>query len=204
MLLPTFSPTELQLLENQAFFHTKASANDKIQLLLNEVKNQLLGTIGKHEIAWPEGVDVVHGKLTRGENYLMRPWMVLDFPKLLDHDSIFAFRTLHWWGNGFSCTLQLHGDALEQCRGALIQNTLDLSGRGFFSCVNTNPWEHHDGLDNYRSVESFGDGGLQQHFRERTFIKLMRKLPVERYLELPTFAESSLVQVLKATGCMKS
>jgi len=51
----------------------------------------------------------VSPKISRGENYLGLPYLVLDYPRLFRPDAVLAIRTFFWWGHFFSSTLQLSG-----------------------------------------------------------------------------------------------
>src|ERR1051326_3611882 len=110
-MIPHFTPTELEIIHNAKFFYTKASATQKVDQLLAEARDEIKSAIEKTGMVFPKGVDSSMGKIFRGENYLGLPYLILDYPKHFSKDSVFAFRTMFWWGKFFSCTLHLQGKA---------------------------------------------------------------------------------------------
>ena len=52
------------------------------------------------QFAFPANCHLASGKTSRGENLLGYPWMVHDYPRLINRDEIF-FRTQCWFGHGF-------------------------------------------------------------------------------------------------------
>lgn len=38
-------------------------------------------------------------KISKGENYLQLPYLILDYPAIFEKNNIFALRTFFWWGN---------------------------------------------------------------------------------------------------------
>jgi hypothetical protein len=55
-------------------------------------------------------IQCLNGKISRGENYQLLPYIILDYPSYFSRNNIFAVRTMFWWGNFFSITLHLSGD----------------------------------------------------------------------------------------------
>ncbi len=51
-------------------------------------------------------------KITKGENYLHMPYVVLDYPKIRDKHFPIVLRTLFWWGNYYSLNVILKKDLL--------------------------------------------------------------------------------------------
>jgi hypothetical protein len=133
-------------------------------------------------------------KIFKGENYRGYPYINLDFPRVFGTDTIFAFRTMAWWGNPFSFTLHLQGKAYAEKAGRLIKNLDRLNGKGYFICVNASPWEYHFGRDNYVPVEQRvpdlnpGD--------ESAFIKLSRRLNLDDYLDIVTFGTETFRELM--------
>ena len=52
-------------------------------------------------------------KITRGENYQLMPYVVLDYPQLKANDFNLVTRTLFWWGNYCSLNLIVHKDLVK-------------------------------------------------------------------------------------------
>jgi hypothetical protein len=190
------SPEELKTLHNTNFFKVKASATKKIEHLFAEVRDEIKEEISKSKIVFSKEIDSVNGKIFRGENYLGLPYLVLDYPKHFSKGSVYAFRTMFWWGNFFSFTIHLQGKALEEQRVLLISNLPSLRKKGVFICVNSNPWQYHCKKDNYLPIDKFSDPELKKIFLEKGFIKLSRKIPLKDYKKISLFAKESFLLFL--------
>ena len=58
----------------------------------------------------PEAVIQSSPKITRGENYQLLPYVILDYPRCFQKEQVFAIRTMFWWGKGISITLHVSGN----------------------------------------------------------------------------------------------
>ena len=191
-----FTSTELKTLHNSTFFKVKAAATKKIDVLLAGVRDTLKAEIEKNNILFPKEVDVKMGKIFRGENYNGLPYLVLDYPKHFSKNSVFAFRTLFWWGNFFSCTIHLQGKALEENRDLLIKKIPSLKKKGIYLCVNDDPWQYHYQKDNYLLIDKLTDKNIRKIFLEKGFIKLSRKLTIKENRKINIFAKNSFSYLL--------
>jgi hypothetical protein len=215
----TFSPAELLALHNTKFFSVKASATEKIQHLLCAIRDSIKTEIKNRNIIFSAEVDSTNGKISRGENYLGLPYLVLDYPKYFSAKSIYACRTLFWWGNFFSFTVHLQGRALEKWREgfhhaiALKQGTLRSVAsiekkenpsvkpeRTVYICVNETPWHYHYGKDNYLPIAKLSGTELSELLLKKEFVKLSICIPLEDHKELIRFATESFLQLCPATG----
>src|SRR5438270_12291819 len=100
------SPAEQKLITNAEILLTKNRVLEKMWLLLEGVQNAMqrrASTFSNpHIFQTPP-------KVSRGENYLGLPYLVLDYPRIFQQSDVFAIRSFFWWGNFFSSTLQLSG-----------------------------------------------------------------------------------------------
>jgi len=190
-MLQRFTPTELQTLHNTKFFLVKESATEKVQHLFSDVRDEIKSEIKKRKIVFPKEVDASMGKIFRGENYLGLPYLVLDYPKHFSKNSVFAFRTMFWWGNFLSCTLHLQGKALDEKRNLLIQNWKSLRKKNIYLCVNKNPWQYQYTKENYILIDKFSESDLKHLLITKEFIKLSRKIPLKDYKKLNRFCKES-------------
>ena len=131
-------------------------------------------------------------KISRGENYRGLPYLVLDYPAVFSAEDTFAFRTMFWWGNFFSCTLHLQGKPLDLYRDLVIDNIGHLVNYDIFLCINQSPWEYHYEVDNYKllSVDDL------DFIKESQFLKLNKKFDLGSWKSLPSEANRFLVQLL--------
>jgi hypothetical protein len=208
-----FTTTELHTIQNTKFFSIKASVTKKIEHLFADVRDAIKSEIKSNNIIFPPEVDSDNGKIFRGENYLGLPYLVLDYPKHFSKDSVFAFRTMFWWGNFFSFTLHLQGRALEEWRrnkallaypnpppkGGLSDLILspceaDMRGSDVYICVNNSPWQYHYKKDNYLPINKLSKLEINKSLMEDKFIKLSRQLPFKEHKKLVGFAKESFMR----------
>jgi len=170
---------ELDVINDVAFLYTKKEVTDKIFELFNDIRNELKKIVSNSEFEFPEGMDTSMGKITKGENYNLLPFIVLDYPKLFTQESIFAYRVMFWWGNFFSFTLHLRGEALHNHSKQLINNIERLKNKNFYYCLNNNEWEYHYNSDNYQLIDHITTDEIKAYIQKRDFVKISRKLELK-------------------------
>lgn len=185
--IPPLNQQELDYLQDTHFLLTKRKITQQLQQLLAKTQQELHDLLKQHKQHLPPHCLQRAGKISRGENYKGLPYLILDYPRLLTKDDVFAFRTMFWWGNFFSCSLQLQGKSLTLYRSALNHKLITHKSSGLYICVNSTPWEYHYGTDNYQLLESLQEERIN-HLLEQDFCKISRKTGLENYAELPSFA----------------
>lgn len=190
---------ELTYIGDLDFLLTRHRINKKINHLLLETEAALKHFIRSNAIIFPEHIKFKAGKIARGENYRLLPYLILDYPRQFHRDSIFALRTMFWWGHYFSVTLQLEGKALEQLRPSLDEHAAELQEQHVYLYINENdPWQHHLDEDNYISSNALSLEELRTKMQELPYIKLMSTLKLEAWDELPDFTLSFFKRMLTA------
>ncbi|UCH66717.1 MAG: hypothetical protein JSW63_06220 [Ignavibacterium sp.] len=177
---------ELSILRDTNFLLTKSAVLEKIYNLLEDTRTELIKVVNSSDFPFPKGTDTVTGKISRGENYKNLPYMVLDYPTLFSNESSFAFRTMVWWGNFFSSTLHLEGEALGKCRKELVDNINKLLDQEIFIGVGDTPWQYHYGEDNYLPI-------TKEHSKfisNCKFLKLSKKIEINEWQKLPLFTSN--------------
>ncbi|CAN5599844.1 hypothetical protein BH11BAC1_BH11BAC1_15960 [soil metagenome] len=193
----TFSETELEAITQPGFFYTKHAALQKVMELLSETERairQIVLTqpqIGVH-------TNIESPKIFRGENYKLLPYMMLDYPRKFTTETVFAFRSMFWWGNEFSFTLHLQGEAWKFYSEAIIGQIGELKGSDFYCCVNKSPWQYHFEPDNYLPLEEIlTNGKWLADLQAADFIKLSRKISVNDFQRVPEYAAETFALLLK-------
>ncbi|MCX6290975.1 MAG: hypothetical protein NT126_04355 [Bacteroidetes bacterium] len=181
----TFSIEEMEVLENSRFFVIKQEATKKIVRLFGELENRLTAKMKPYSYPAEMKLNLAEkGKIFRGENYHNLPYIILDCPREFHAESIFAFRSMFWWGHEFSFTLHLQGKALDASREKIERGISSLLNHDFFICVNTTPWEYSFEESNYRSLDDWHaqhSGKVKMKIRTGDFLKLSRKLKPDQY-----------------------
>lgn len=180
------SETELVLMQDKNFFIHKQNITSKIISLFGELHEDLKLLPGENTSHIPSGILSISGKISKGENYIGYPWILLDYPRAFSKKNILAYRTLFWWGNYFSFTLHLSGDYLRPFLPSIIKNLSSLANRKIYICINTNQWVHHLEKDNFISIESFlkENQNPGEIFSRNGFIKLSGKLEINEWEKL--------------------
>jgi|SRR5689334_6114256 len=169
------SPFEMDLLNNSEWILTKNKIIKKAQQLLEEVQVIIQQHAKKSEV-FPLEVIAISPKISKGENYLGLPWLMLDYPRYFEKEKIFAIRTMFWWGNFFSTTLHLSGEYKRRYAEAIKRSYEVLCQHEFYICIHDDQWHHHFEKENYLPVKSFTADGFADHINKRSFIKLSCQL----------------------------
>ncbi len=103
------SKNELLLVENAEVILTKNRIIKKVSelfgLLSSDYRNIIITSGGY----LPSEVVAVPPKIYKGEQYLMLPYVMLDYPRYFSKNGFFAIRTLFWWGNFMSVNVLISG-----------------------------------------------------------------------------------------------
>lgn len=174
------SEEEKELLHSPQIFKAKRSLEKKLFQLLENTGQTLESGNQRQSGVFPEEVVSIVPKVSRGENYLGYPWLVLDYPRYFTKSDVFAIRTFCWWTQGISITLQLSGKYLEQYLPVIASKAELLITESFYFGIHTDPWVHHFERENYVQPESVQEiHQLLGEIRQRGFLKLMKRIPLE-------------------------
>ncbi len=175
------SPAEERLMANAEVILTKNRVLEKMRCLLEEVQAHMAehaGTFSKPHTGPPP-------KISRGENYLGLPYLVLDYPRVFQQEGVFAIRSFFWWGNFFSSTLQLSGDFKTEY--LLKIEAAYAAFSGYHIGINPDPWQHHFEETNYTPVATLQHGDFKKLVHQHAHIKLATKLPVSEWQQAGVF-----------------
>lgn len=171
------SAEERELISNTGWILTKnrlmASVNQLLLLVLERQQHHLLQLTNL-----PDAVRLLSPKISKGENYLGLPYVVLDHPRLFAKENTCAVRTMFWWGHHFSTTLQLEGSWKLAAQSRIIGAFAELQERDMLVCVFHEPWQHHLGSDNFKPITEFSEAAFALHIRNHPFIKITAVLPL--------------------------
>jgi hypothetical protein len=175
------SKVEMELLNNSEWILTKNKIVKKAQRLFEEVQQNMVDYVNAEPGIFPHQVLDSSAKISKGENYLGLPWLMLDYPRHFKKENIFAIRTMFWWANFFSTTLHLSGTYSKQYGHTIINKYDDLVKNQFFVCVHLEQWHHHLMKENYVPVEELSKSDFTRQIKNATFIKIARKLDLSEW-----------------------
>ncbi len=186
------SPLETELINNTDWILAKHAVIKKVYEMFGSLQ-----LIYKDELSnckfLPEAFDLQNAKITKGENYLQLPYVILDYPAIWK--DIFAIRTMFLWGNFFSITLHLSGNNKERFNAG-IDNVYSLSEKNnFFICVSEDEWQHHFYADNYKPVTALSLAD-RDAIKTKRFFKMAKKISLQEWDDAPEFLIKSFREIM--------
>ena len=182
---------EQEMMGNTGIILTKNRVLAAVMELFGEVSEAETAFMEERRKRLPEDIFRFPPKISRGENYLQLPWLMLDYPRVFQPEESIAVRHFFWWGNFFSVSIQVSGKYKEK-----LLDQLEKWPSAAFICVQASPWEHHFGRDNYLPVAELDATGIVKIAGEKDFLKLALALPVHQWDASPVFLLSSFTSYL--------
>lgn len=189
------STEEAELVNNTKWILTKHIITKKVFQLFGDLNAILKRETESYKYLFPDNIKDQNGKITKGENYQLLPYVILDFPSFFSKNRIFAIRTMFWWGNFFSITLHLSGEHKKNYIRNIEEVFLFLQKNNFFICVNENEWHHHFEEDNYIPVSSLNMHQFKK-INEKDFFKVSKKIPVTEWKKADEFLLNSFKEII--------
>lgn len=188
------SKAESMVLNDLEFFRLKRTVTEKLDMVFASLQEQWKPVVASWRLP-VAGIDAERGKIFRGENYRGYPYVIMDYPKLFQRESVFAFRTMCWWGHEFSFTLHVQGEALHRLRPDLSGRLSVFAGTGSHFCVNSTPWEYFFEPENFRWLDECPMELMLQQADDRGFLKISRRLPLSDHAQLEAFGMETVRQI---------
>lgn len=193
------SQEERLLLLDTRFILTKNAVLQKVEILFGELSETFRSVVHK------EGIEetapfILTPKIARGENYEGLPWVMLDYPRLFTKTDTCAIRCFFWWGHYCTITLQLSGIYYKQYFLAaknFVQVLQQQNANDWYLSKSDDAWKHMLSETDYISIQHVDD---QYWGIEKPFLKLAKKIPLEKWDDMANFFEenfSALIKVLQ-------
>jgi hypothetical protein len=193
------SPDELNLVTNAGVILTKNAIIEKSYQLFGDLSMWMQVELKPLSKELHDAL-VIPPKISRGENYLGLPYVILDYPRYFRPHDIFAIRTMFWWGNFISMTLHLKGNFREHYHQRIVGKYEQISAEGFYAGIGEDEWDHHFGEDNFMAVNMIDMDEWLALYEARSFTKLSLKFPLEQWNDMPyllTGAFQKILSILK-------
>ena len=110
-------------------------------------------------------------KITRGENYQLMPYVVLDYPQLKVNQFNLVTRTLFWWGHYCSLNLIIHKD--------LVNDGIIEFNEPLYVQNNNQLWNNNV-FEGYQLSETLNKSSI-----EADYIRLVKLVKIEEIDSLP-------------------
>jgi hypothetical protein len=181
------SNKELEVVCNTDFIFTKHIIIKKVIELFGSLAAMLEDELKKDQAFLPEEIFKHRPKISKGENYLLLPYVMLDYPRCFAKDDTLAVRTFFWWGNFFSVTLQVAGTYKLNIINNIAGSFQYLQQNGYSICINQSQWEHHFAPDNYLPISELTQEEFLAVLNGESFLKLAKKIPLQSWQTAPGF-----------------
>ena len=190
------SAKELELVNNTDWILTKKIIIKKVidlfGLLL--VPMQQITTLYKSNL--PMELYLKDAKIFKGESYKELPYVMLDYPRYFEKQNTLAIRTLFWWGNFFSVSLQLSGEIKQQAIPNLLAAFVEMQNAGFWICVNDHPWEHNFDNENYVPIDRLSFEEFNLILNRKLFVKISKKMSLQQWDGIALFIEQTFKEMI--------
>lgn len=190
------STQEMELVQNTKWILTKHIIMKKVFDMFGNLCELMKSGIEPYAYLFPENIKYQSGKISKGENYQLLPYAILDYPGFFWKDNnIFAVRTMFWWGNFFSVTLHLSGLHKQQFTNDAEKLLCFLQKNNFFICINKDEWQHHFEENNYLPAVKFSLRDFKK-INEKHFIKVSKKISVAEWNNAEEFIIKSFWEII--------
>ena len=190
-----FSAPELDLMHDAELMRARRSILSKIQELLAAVQHGLESASMWEDLPFAAEAKTAGAKISKGDNYLGMPYLVLDYPRCYGTREVFAYRVMFWWGHEFSAFLHLKGQSLNLLGTKLQTRWTRLQQSGFLVSSSDNEWVQHAAPEHYAEA-SLLSGPEVLSLKDRSFLKMGRTLPLEKWASLEEFSLETLELLL--------
>jgi hypothetical protein len=175
------SSAEMELMQNAEVILTKNRVLEKMKNLLEEVQEKQVFFSNENHLA--NDIFNIHPKISRGENYLGLPYLILDYPRQSSGKNFFFIRTMFWWGNFFSCTLHLAGDSKKIFKEKIKQCYQQLGN--YHIGISDEQWVHHLKETDYANISSMTKEKFESSCECFNHIKLSSKHSLTQWQKAP-------------------
>ncbi|BCA55791.1 hypothetical protein W02_29310 [Nitrospira sp. KM1] len=173
---------ELALVSDGQLFRKKSKITEKIRAQLEMVKQMLDDELKTTGLLYPDRFDRNAVQFVKGEHLEDCPYQYLDYPKHFHGVDKFTFRTLFWWGHHVVVAWILEGQRIKQYKKNLVDRFHAVAGRGVELSTAPTLWEWKRGEGYTVSVSHDRKATIAAVMAERSFIKLMRVVPLDDLL----------------------
>ena len=190
------SPQEMELVNNTGWILAKQQIIKKVFELFGDINAEMKKAVQPYQHLFPVSMRSGNGKITKGENYRSLPYVMLDFPAFFEKENILAIRTMFWWGNFFSITLQVSGIHQQKFTRAEKDMLAFLQKNEFFICVNGDQWQHHFEPENYISALQLSLHQFQEII-DKNFFKVSKKTALSEWEHAGEFLTNAFGEILQ-------
>jgi hypothetical protein len=165
------SAAETELMQDAEIILTKNRILQKMRRLLEEVQNQQIAFTKTQ--ALHNKIFRIAPKISKGENYLGLPYLILDYPRFSSSGDFFFIRTMFWWGKFFSSTLHLSGNSKERFSQQVKQNFPGL--KNCYINASGDQWVHDLDAPVYKYIDQMPEAQFKSIIESFNHLKIAKK-----------------------------
>ena len=141
---------EFELILDKKYPLLKKNAIDKIQHHLHGIGEELSLNILITNLLHSNSY-----KISKGENYMHLPYLVLDLPKIEGNNFPILCRTMFWWGKYFSLNVLIRKDAYDM---ATFEKKLrNNNPPGIYILLNDKLWQQDLDSNDYKKITDWSE-----------------------------------------------
>ncbi len=186
---------ETEVILDSNWILTKHHITKKIFEMFDGISQALKTEVEKKSYLFPDNIKYQSGKISKGENYRLLPYLILDYPSFFWKNNFLAFRTMFWWGHFFSVTLHLSGENQKKFIKPVLETYNFLKQNNFYLCVNDDEWQHHFEASNYKPLTVI-DFSEFVYFTEKPFCKIAKHVDLTQWNIAPEFILKTFKELL--------
>ena len=176
------SSAEIELMQNAEIILTKNTILEKMKLLLEEVQRKQVDFLEKHSLV--DNIFIVSPKISKGENYLGLPYLILDHPRCSFGNNFFFIRTMFWWGKFFSCTLHLAENSKKRFSEKIQDSHSQL--QNFYVSTSEDQWVHHLESSDYQKIGSMTNHQFEMACNNFNHLKIASMHSLKEWEKVPS------------------
>ncbi len=167
------SLAEQNAVKTLEYILTKNSILQKVAIFFGDLSEEYLHI---HNILHtPKFALQLNPKISKGENYLGFPYLMLDFPRVFEKEHVFAIRSFFWWGHYFSITLHVKG----RHKPLINLKSIAESESKWSYYIGKDEWENNMNEDNLITICPAQLDFLENKFQENSFSKIVQIFDLE-------------------------
>ena len=190
------SNKELELVCNTDWILTKHHIIKKVVEVLGELLVPMQHLTGINKFYLPTEIFDREPKISKGENYQLLPYVILDYPRYFGLKNTIAIRTMFWWGNFFSVSLQVAGDQKDKITITLLDNFTQLQQNNYWVCVNESPWQYCFAENNFVMLSTISKETFAMLLNNKPFIKISKKISLQHWDTVTLFVEQTFIEMI--------
>ncbi len=193
----TFSADEISLFSNAEIILTKQVIIQKIIKLFGNILPELKQLLECNRPHLPQEVFMNPAKISKGEQYQMLPYVMLDYPRFFGKSDSIAFRTFFWWGNFFSVSMLVSGQFKNEIVSNLLFQFNTLKESDYWICIAKTQWEHHFEEDNYLKLTDCTQEQFAAILDREHFVKIAKKMPLQQWQDASIFITATFKEMIQ-------